>query len=360
MFERRNVAEMAGYVPGAQPEGAVIAKLNTNENPYPPAPAVMAALGTIEADALRRYPDPMARGFRAAAGRLHGVTPDHVIATNGGDELLRLAFTTFLDPGGVVGLADPSYSLYPVLAAIQGSRLCRVPLGADWSMPAGLAATWNEAGARLAVLVNPHAPSGRLATADEIAAIAEAFAGVLLVDEAYVDFVDPALGHDILPVVRSRPNVMVLRTMSKGYSLAGLRFAYGVGAPALIAPMLTKTKDSYNVDAVSQRLAEVALDHRAHAAAGWAAIRAERERLAAALAARGFVPAASQTNFLLVGVPATVAGGAGELHSRLQDEGIFVRWFDQDGLRERLRMTIGSPDENAALIAALDRLTAPG
>ncbi|CEJ10155.1 Histidinol-phosphate aminotransferase [bacterium YEK0313] len=360
MFERQNVADMAGYVPGAQPDGLVVAKLNTNENPYPPAPAVMAALGTIDPDALRRYPDPMARSFRAAAARLHGVTPDHVIATNGGDELLRLAFTTFLDPGGVVGLADPSYSLYPVLAAIQGSRLCRVPLEADWSTAPDMAAVWNRAGARLAVLVNPHAPSGRLATVDEIVAVARTFAGVLLVDEAYVDFVDPALGHDVLPVVRSLPNVMLLRTMSKGYSLAGLRFAYGLGAPALIAPMLTKTKDSYNVDAISQKLAETALDHRAHAAAGWALIRAERARLAAALAARGLASAASQTNFLLADVPATVPGGAAELHRRLQDEGIFVRWFDQDGLRQRLRITIGSADENTALLAAIDRLTAPG
>ena len=359
VFERQNVADMAGYVPGAQPDGLVVAKLNTNENPYPPAPAVMAALGAIEADALRRYPDPMARGFRAAAARLHGVTPDHVIATNGGDELLRLAFTTFVDPGGVVGLAEPSYSLYPVLAAIQGSRLCHVPLEADWSLAPGMAARWNEAGAQLAILVNPHAPSGRLATADEIAAIAQAFTGVLLVDEAYVDFVDPERGHDLSPLVRSLPNVLLLRTMSKGYSLAGLRFAYGVGAPGLIAPMLTKTKDSYNVDAISQTLAAVALDQRTHAAAGWARIRAERGRLAAALGARGFASAASQTNFLLVDVPASVTGGARALHRRLQDAGIFVRWFDQDRLRQRLRITIGTPDENTALMAAIDRLTAP-
>ncbi|WP_215908778.1 pyridoxal phosphate-dependent aminotransferase [Phreatobacter stygius] len=357
MFERQSIAEMAGYVPGAQPDGLVVAKLNTNENPFPPAPAVMAALRDIPADALRRYPDPVARGFRQAAAALHGVAPEHIIATNGGDELLRLAFTTFLDPGGTVGIAEPSYSLYPVLAAIQDCRLCRAPLADDWSLASGSAAVWNAAGARLAILVNPHAPSGRLSSAAELAAVAAAFRGVLLIDEAYVDFVDPARGHDTLALIRDLPNVLLLRTMSKGYSLAGLRFAYGIGAAPLIAPMLTKTKDSYNVDAISQRLAETALRHHGHAAEGWATIRAERARLARELGARGFDCAASETNFLLATAAHETAGGAEALYRGLAARGIFVRWFDQDRLRHRLRITIGTPDENDALLAAVDALS---
>lgn len=359
MFERQNISDMAGYVPGAQPDGPVVAKLNTNENPFPPAPAVMEALRGIQADALRRYPDPMARSFRQAAAELHGVTADHVIATNGGDELLRLAFTTFLEPGGVVGIADPSYSLYPVLAAIQGCRLCSVPLAGDWAPATGLADAWNAAGARLGLLVNPQAPSGRLDAVTRLAEIARAFSGLLLVDEAYVDFVDPALGHDSLCLVRDLPNVLLLRTMSKGYSLAGLRFAYGIGAPDLIAPMLTKTKDSYNVDAVSQRLAETALRHRDHAAAGWAVVRGERTRLAHELAARGFACLGSQTNFLLASVPALPIGGAQALHRSLSARGVFVRWFDQERLRDRIRITIGAPAENNALLSTIDTLMRP-
>lgn len=350
-YERDAIARMSGYVPGEQPARTVVAKLNTNENPYPPCPAVMDALRAIDGHALRRYPSAMADGFRAEAARLHGLTPDHMIATNGGDELLRLAITTFLEPGGPLGIAEPGYSLYPVLAALHESPLVRVDLADDWSIPGDIAARWNAAGARLAMLVNPHAPSGRLAAPAEIAAIAQAFDGVLLLDEAYVDFIDPARGYDSIPLVRELPNVLLLRTMSKGYSLAGLRFAYGVGAPALVAPMLTKSKDSYNVDAVSQALATAALRHRDEAAKTWAAVRAERDRVQAALAARGFAAPASETNFLLASVP---GGDARALYRTLAEAGIYVRWFDQDRLRDKLRISIGTLQENDALLAALD------
>jgi len=353
VFERDAVARMAGYVPGEQPARPVLAKLNTNENPYPPGAAVMAALRDIDASALQRYPHATADGFRAEAARLHGLTPDHIIATNGGDELLRLAIATFLEPGGPLGILEPGYSLYPVLAALNESPLAAVPLGADWSVPGDLAAQWNAAAVRLAMLVNPQAPSGRLIPVADVAAIAGAFRGVLLLDEAYVDFVDPALGHRTEPLLREFPNLLLLRTMSKGYSLAGLRFAYGLGAPELIAPMLTKTKDSYNVDAVAQTLATASLRHRADAVRSWMAVRAERTRLQTALAARGFASPPSQTNFLLATVPD--GSDAGALYRALADDGVYVRWFDQDRLRDKLRISVGTPAENDALLAALDR-----
>ncbi|MEQ8813380.1 MAG: aminotransferase class I/II-fold pyridoxal phosphate-dependent enzyme [Thalassobaculum sp.] len=352
-YERDAIARMAGYVPGEQPARTVVAKLNTNENPYPPCQAVMDALRSIDGHALRRYPSAMADGFRAEAARLHGVTPDHVIATNGGDELLRLAITTFLEPGGPLGIAEPGYSLYPVLAAVNDSPLARVPLADDWSLPAGIAERWNAAGARLAMLVNPHAPSGRLTPVAEIAAVARAFDGVLLLDEAYVDFIDPARGYDSTPLVRELPNVLLLRTMSKGYSLAGLRFAYGIGAPALVAPMLTKSKDSYNVDAVAQALATASLRHRDEAARTWDAVRAERARVRSVLVQRGYEVPESETNFLLATVP---GGDARAIYRALADAGIYVRWFDQDRLRDKLRISIGTPEENDALLTALDAM----
>lgn len=355
-YERDTIARMSGYLPGEQPARTVVAKLNTNENPYPPCDAVMDSLRGIGGDALRRYPSAMADGFRAEAARVHGLAPENVIATNGGDELLRLAITTFLEPGDQLGIAEPGYSLYPVLAALNASPLFRVPLADDWSLPADSAERWNDAGIRLAMLVNPHAPSGRLTPVAAIEPIARAFRGVLLLDEAYVDFIDPELGYDSTPLVRDLPNVLLLRTMSKGYSLAGLRFAYGLGAATLIEPMLTKTKDSYNVDAVSQTLATASLRHRDEAARTWQAVRAERTRLAAALADRGYACPPSQTNFLLATVPPAHAGNAQAVYRALADDGIYVRWFDQDRLRDKLRITVGTPQENDALLAALARI----
>src|SRR5439155_19258054 len=247
-YERDHLKAMQGYTPGQQPDTPAI-KLNTNENPYPPSAAVAQALSSFPLDMLQRYPDPLAGSFRAGVARVHRLAPANVIATNGGDELLRLALTTFLDPGKPLGLLTPSYSLYGVLATIHGSPVASVPLGDGWSVPDNTAERWNAAGAPLAIITNPHAPSGALLSAARLEALAAAFRGVLLVDEAYVDFVDPKIGHATPALVVTHPNVLLLRTLSKGYSLAGLRLAYGLGAEDLIAPMLSKTKDSYNVDA---------------------------------------------------------------------------------------------------------------
>src|SRR5882724_3746962 len=278
-YERTHLKTMQGYTPGVQPDTPVI-KLNTNENPYPPGAAAVHALSTLSAEMLQRYPDPLAAAFRASAAGLHHLAPENVIATNGGDELLRLALTTFLDPGKPLGLLTPSYSLYSVLATIHGSPLASVPLGNDWSVPDDTAERWNAAGAPLAILTNPHAPSGTLASAAELHRLALTFRGVLLVDEAYVDFVDPEIGHETSALVAAHPNVLLLRTLSKGYSLAGLRLAYGLGDAELVAPMLSKTKDSYNVDAVAQAVGAAALQDVRSASASWEAVRNERETLA--------------------------------------------------------------------------------
>lgn len=264
--------------------------------------------------------------------------------------------TTFLPPGSPLGLAEPSYSLYPVLAAVHDSPICAVPLEDDWSAPVNIALRWNAAGAKLAILVNPHAPSGWLTSMEDLAAVARAFDGVLLIDEAYVDFVDPGIRHDSMALLSDLDNVLLLRTMSKGYSLAGLRLGYGIGSPRLIAPMLSKTKDSYNVDVVSQKVGEAALRHQAEAAASSAIVRAERIRMARELSARGFSCAPSQANFLLATVTRRGPGRAKRLLRDLAAEGIYVRWFDQDRLRDSLRISIGAAVENDILLSALDRL----
>lgn len=349
-YERPNIRAMRGYTAGEQPDSDDVIKLNTNENPFPAPDTVSAALRGIDTAELRRYPPPLAQGFRDVAAQLHGVTPGQIIPVNGGDELLRLAITTFVDPGQAVGVAEPSYSLYPVLAAVQGCGVVRVPLNADWSLPEAFAETLNAADVRLAFVVNPHAPSGRLETADTLERLAEAFNGVLLIDEAYVDFVDPALGYNATSLVQRHDNVLILRTLSKGYSLAGLRFAYGIGATDLLEPMLYKTRDSYNTDLISQRLATAALQGRSQASGGWQSVREERAAMAAALSELGLECLPGQANFLLATVPAEAQLTAAGLYEWLKKNGILVRYFDQDGLRDRLRITIGTAEQNRRLL----------
>ncbi len=405
-YERPGLKDTPGYVPGEQPAGGV--KLNTNENPYPPPPAVAEALARFPVERLRRYPPADAAPFRAAAALVHGVDPAEVIAANGGDELLRLAVATYADPGEPVAIAPPTYSLYRVLIRLHGARPVEVPLTGEWGLPDRFAESLNRSGARLAFLPNPHAPSGRLYGREEITAVAEGFEGVLLVDEAYVDFVDPARGYDLAPAVRDLPNLLILRTLSKGYSLAGLRFGYGLGPAPLLEPMLTKTKDSYNVDAIAQALAAAAIESRAWAADNWARVRAERERLRAGLGRLGLPSLPSETNFVLASVPPGAAapeadgvgagparkagggrgpgdrpgpGGAAEtgaarrpggdggagggredgsganaLYRALKSRDVHVRWFDEPRLRDRLRISVGAPEENDRLLAALAEL----
>ena len=368
-FERPGLRDIAGYVPGEQPAGGV--KLNTNENPYPPPPAVAEALARFPVERLRRYPPAAGEPFRAAAARLHGVDPDELVATNGGDELLRLALSTYVDPGETVAIAPPTYSLYKVLIGLHGARLVELPLTDGWDMPEGFAESLNRSRARLAFLVNPHAPSGRLFDREAVEAIAAGFEGVLLVDEAYVDFVDPAHGYDLVPAIRTHPNLLVLRTLSKGYSLAGLRFGYGLGSAPLLEPMLTKTKDSYNVDALAAEVARAAIESRAWAADNWAKVRAERERLRTGLARLGLPALPSETNFVLASVPPGALPGhpdlghgsettaANALYRALRARDVHVRWFAEPRLADRLRISVGTREENDRLLATLADLLSP-
>lgn len=350
-YERPSVQRLHAYTPGEQPQGGRIIKLNTNENPYPPAPEVLAELGNVDPQALRRYPSPMADEFRQVAAKLHGVRPENIIATNGGDELLRLALTCFVEPGESIGVTRPSYSLYPVLAAIHGASVFEVPRPDDWSLPGDFATKLNAEKVPLGLVVNPHAPSGRLSSVDELAAIADQLKCVLLIDEAYVDFVDPAENHTTLPLVEQFDNVLILRTLSKGYSLAGLRFGYGIGHADLIAG-LHKVRDSYNQDVISQALAVASLTAQQYAQQSWQKVRDERQRLSVELAKRGMTSPSSQANFLLVDVSGE--GKAEALYQQLKQQGILVRWFDQPRLRDKLRITVGAGAENDALIAAVD------
>ena len=243
-FVRSTVNSMAGYTPGEQPAmGERVVKLNTNENPFPPSPKVLQAVREVEAEALRRYPNPTADTFRRAAATLHEVTPDHLLAGNGSDDILTIVTRTFVPAGGVIAYPDPTYSLYPILAQLQDARGVAVPWEHGHQLPT---AALLASGARAIYLANPNAPTGTFVSPDAVAELASSFPGVVLVDEAYADFAD----DNCLRLVHEHPNVVVSRSLSKAYSLAGLRFGYAVAQPAVIAEMM-KVKDSYNCDAIA-------------------------------------------------------------------------------------------------------------
>jgi histidinol-phosphate aminotransferase len=352
-YQRPNIASMRGYSWGEQPDNPETIKLNTNENPYPPSPKVGEALAALDVGALRTYPPPTADPLRDKLARLHRLNRDNIVMTHGGDEGLRLAFTTFVEPGAPFGMAEPSYSLYPVLADIHGSQTVKIALDDDWQLPRSFATQLNEAGANLACIVNPHAPSGTLLDADRLSRIANDFNGVLLVDEAYVDFVDPSLQHDVTKLISVFDNLLVLRTFSKGYSLAGLRLGYLVGHKSLIDPLLHKTRDSYNVDLISQALGAAAIDDQAHAESTWAKVRQNRRSLREALIEQGFKVWQSQTNFLLAEAPLSLPCNAAEIYQALKARDVLVRYFDTPDLDDKLRITVGTPEENAHLLSHL-------
>lgn len=349
-FARPHIAALSGYTPGEQPQDPDVIKLNTNESPYPPAPAVAEALRSFEVQALRKYPEPSSKLLREAIGKRLRLDSSRVLVTNGGDELLRLAITTFCEPGSWILSTEPTYSLYPVLAGLQDCRFKSLPLEPDLSLPRALADEAESLRASLVLVVNPHAPSGHLFALRDLQDLARRVPGVLLVDEAYVDFVDPALGHNALGLIDQCDNVLLLRTFSKAYSLAGLRLGYGVGAASLIEPM-AKVRDSFNLDALAQRLGLAALSDDDYTQARLEEIRLERTRVTESLRAMGFKVPDSQTNFVN-GLPPN--GVESEwLYESLKTRKILVRYFAGS---DSIRISLGTPKQNQALLTALSAL----
>lgn len=338
---------MSGYTPGEQPKpGERIIKLNTNENPYPPSPRVLEAIRGVDPHSLRRYPQPMADDFRAAAARVHGVQRESVLAGNGSDDILQIALRTYCAAGDVLASPHPTYSLYPVLSELADVKFMTVPWGPNWSLPVDELLSLN---ARAIFFANPNAPSGTRVDSSVVSTLASGTDALVLVDEAYVDFADA----NCLDLLARHDNVLITRTLSKGYGLAGLRFGYAIGHPSIIQQM-TKVKDSYNCDAIAIAAASAALEDQAYARECWALVRQERDRLTHDLTSRGFIVLPSQGNFLLTTVPEP--GDAVRIYQALKTRGLLVRFFDSPGLRDKLRITVGTADENDALLAGLDAI----
>lgn len=338
----QTVANLQAYTPGEQPQGRDLIKLNTNENPYPPSPRVGEAIRSFDFDRLRLYPEPRNLALRRRLAEIHGCSPEQVFVGNGSDEVLALATRAFVENDGSIGFVDPTYSLYPVLANIRGVATRPVPLAPDfsWSVPP-------ETRASLFLLANPNAPTGMQADPATVAAFARPFPGVVLIDEAYVDFARRncmALATD-----PGNANMLVMRTLSKSFSLAGLRLGYAVGPEPLIGA-LQKIKDSYNVDLLTQTVALAALDDLDSMRANVRRIVATRNRLADALRTLGYRVLPSETNFLFARPP---NGDAAAVTERLRVRKIFVRHFPGPRTGEYLRITIGTDAQIDALLAAL-------
>ena len=360
MMIARHVRSLAAYVPGEQPKAADVVKLNTNENPYPPSPACAKALKAFDLDRLRRYPDPVFAELRAALARLNGTTPERVFVGNGSDEILSLAARAFVEDDESIASLDPSYSLYKTLAAIRNVKWVGAEEISELANPRISECkkartsmlhspirqfTNSPISPSLFLLTNPNAPTGEFREPAAIAAFAKKFKGVVLVDEAYADFART----NCMPLATApkNRNVLVMRTFSKSYSLAGLRVGYCVGPKPLI-DALYKVKDSYNVDAIAQAVALAAVKDQKWMKANVAKVKATRAWFSDALRERGWDVIPSEANFVFAKPPRPQKAAA--LFAALKRKNVFVRYFPGPKTGDRLRITIGTDEEMKRLM----------
>ena len=338
---------MTGYVPGEQPQDPGIIKLNTNENPYPPSPRVYAAMRKAINGSLRLYPEPLSDALRSAAADVYGVKSSNIIAGNGSDELLSMVLRCFVGAGDRVAFPRPTYTLYDTLVEIHDGIRATVDYPEDFSLPAALA----EQNAALTFLCNPNAPSGTLVPLAEVEKLARSVSGVLVVDEAYVDFAETE-GSSSIPLIASLPNLIVLRTFSKSFSLAGMRIGLAFSSEEIIAGLM-KVKDSYNLNRLSLVAAAAALSDMPWMARNARRIQKSRKKLAAALKRTGYHAYPSHANFILARKPGQ---NLKAIYEELKRRKILVRYFDVPGLQDCLRITIGAPKEIQALISQMNAL----
>lgn len=355
------VRELQPYVYGEQPKIKGLIKLNTNENPFPPSPKVLRAVKAAVDGRLRLYPNPTAQPLREKLAKLHGCGPDNIIIGNGSDELLALAVRCFVEPALTSGKTDlakssvqyfvPSYSLYPVLAAIHGAATNPVPLRHDFRLPAipelRGGGAWNF-NAALSLITTPNAPSGcgyKTSTLEKLCRLQK---GVVVLDEAYVDFAE----ENALKLGLKFPHVLIARTFSKAYSLCFQRVGYFVGNAGLIAA-LHKIRDSYNVNGLGQIAAETTLGDLKFYRANFKRIIETREWLSRELTLLGFRVFPSQTNFVLARPPGFPAK---DWLQKLRDQKILVRWFSSPEVKEYLRITIGTRREMETLVRAASKI----
>ena len=349
-FLNPRLETLAPYVPGEQPREETLIKLNTNENPYEPGPAVRQALADVAN--LRHYPDPEARELAGAIAAFEKVEPGQVAVGNGSDELLAFAFMAFCPEGKIVRFPELTYGFYPVFAGLVGSRYRQLPLRGDFTVnPEDYAG-----GGGMVVLANPNAPTGIDLGLRGIRRLLETNPeDLVLIDEAYVDFG----GESAVPLLAEYDNLLVVKTLSKSRSLAGARIGYAVGSPELIAD-LNRIKFSfnpYNLDRLAIAAGTAAMEDEAYFRETCAKVAATRTWFREALETRGFTVLPSSANFVLAALPGYTGS---RLAEALRAQGILVRYLGPPAIRDYVRITIGTDEEMEAFLKAADSLPAEG
>ena len=343
IFLNPNIERMTAYVPGEQPRDKAYIKLNTNENPYPPAPSVIAAMNAAEIEDLRLYSDPTAKVLKGKLANLYGLQPENIYVGNGSDEVLYFLFLAY----GAKGAAFPdiSYGFYSVFSEICGIPSTMIPLESDFSIDPEKYHNLN----RFIVIANPNAPTGLSISLADIEGILKTNPNaVVAIDEAYVDFG----GESAYPLMAKYDNLIVVRTFSKSRSMAGGRLGYALGPAALMADLekIKYATNPYNVNRLTLRLGEATVDAEPYYQEKCAAIIRTREATAERLKALGFTVLPSQTNFLFVKTD-KIAGRA--LYEKLKDRGILVRHFGNPRITDYIRITIGTDEQMDTCIAAI-------
>ena len=339
---RKNIAEMAGYVPGLQPQDiASYIKLNTNENAYPPSPRVLEAIAREAGEGLRRYPDAASRLAREEAGRLYGFDPSWIIMANGSDEVLNNLIRAFAGEGEEIAYVHPSYSYYGTLAEVQGARVRTFGLSERFELQ-GVPKPYD---CRLFFLTNPNAPLGFTFSQHAVAELAGRISGVLVIDETYADFAE----EDSLDLVRSLDNVVVTRSLSKSYALAGMRLGMAIARPEVIAA-LDKIRDHYNLDRLAQAAAVAALADQEYFLSCVGKIKETRGWFSGELAKIGYQVIPSSGNYVFATPPDR--DGA-KVYQGLCERKILVRHFSDPLLAQGVRITIGTREEMERTMQAL-------
>lgn len=343
---RKSVQNLTPYTPGEQPKLAKLIKLNTNENAYPPSPKVGQALASLDFERLRLYPDPLCIRIRELLAAEFGCGIDNIFVGNGSDEVLSLATEAFTENDGTIGFFNPSYSLYPVLADIRDAKQVEIPLPASSDELAVLSK--NTKLPDLFFLTNPNAPTSTIFSLEAIEDFCKNTDSVVIVDEAYGDF---SKQKSATTLISKYPNLLVCRTLSKSYSLAGIRLGYLVGNTELIEA-LYKIKDSYNVNMLTQVAAIAALEDPEWMKENCKRICATRDRIKLELRNRGWFVAESETNFLWAKPPAPLT--APGVRDALRAEGIIIRYFSQKETAEYIRITIGTDEQMDEMLKVID------
>jgi histidinol-phosphate aminotransferase len=343
-YFRKNIANLEGYVPGEQPEGTDFIKLNTNENPYPPSPLVIEAIKEEAHALLRRYPPPLSDSLLAKASEFFEVGPDQIIAGNGCDEILSIITRSIVGPEEQALIFIPTYTLYQTLVNIQDGKIINFQYKEDFKLPESTFPLF----ASLTFLCNPHSPSGVFCEIDKISHIAKKLKGILVLDEAYVDFAE----DNGLRLLKKHKNIIILRSLSKSFSLAGMRIGFGIAQKPLIDELL-KVKDSYNLNRISIKAGVAALNDVTWMKKNRDKIKVTRERLKGFLSTEGFFVYPSQANFVL----ARMHGKSlKNLYKKLKEKKILVRYFDTSRLYDCIRITIGTDEEIDELTCELKNL----